>query len=144
MTRPTLAVALWACLAGCATAPEAPATALAALGAASTDEPTMEPRVRPHLIDTSLENGLRILLVQDRTAPLVTYQVWFNVGSIYENEAPEGTDHGITGLSHFFEHLMFRGTKKYPRYFDRIYAMGGKLNAFTWLDETVYWENLPS
>ena len=69
---------------------------------------------------------------------------WIGVGSIYEHEAPEGADHGITGLSHFFEHMMFRGTEKYPRYFDTIYGLGGKLNAFTWLDETVYWENLPS
>jgi zinc protease len=108
------------------------------------EEPTLEPRVRPHLIDTVLENGLRVLLVQERSSPLVVFQAWFDVGSMYEHEMPEGVDHGITGLSHFFEHMMFRGTEKYPRYFDTIYGLGGKLNAFTWLDETVYWENLPS
>ena len=110
----------------------------------AAEEPTLEPRVRPHLIDTVLDNGLRVLLVQERSSPLVAFQAWFGVGSIFEHEAPEGADHGITGLSHFFEHMMFRGTEKYPRYFDTIYGLGGKLNAFTWLDETVYWENLPS
>jgi predicted Zn-dependent peptidase len=144
MTRSIVALVMGACLAACATAPAPPVAGATGRDRGPAEELTLEPRVRPHLIDTSLENGLRILLVQDRTAPLVTFQVWFNVGSIYENEAPEGTDHGITGLSHFFEHLMFRGTERYPRYFDMIYAMGGKLNAFTWLDETVYWENLPS
>ncbi len=96
------------------------------------------------MIDTVLENGLRVLLVQERSSPLVTFQAWVGVGSLFEHEAPEGVDHGITGLSHFFEHMMFRGTEKFPRYFDTIYGMGGKLNAFTWLDETVYWENMPS
>ena len=99
---------------------------------------------RPHLIEATLQNGLKILMIQDRSAPLVSFQVWFDVGSVHEHEAAPGEDHGITGLSHFFEHMMFRGTKRFPRFFDTIYGLGGRLNAFTWLDETVYWENVPS
>ena len=60
-----------------------------------------------------------------------TRQVWANIMA-------------SQGLSHFFEHMMFRGTEAHPKFFDEIYSLGGKLNAFTWLDETVYWENLPS
>ena len=142
--RGALAALVLATLTACAPrAVERPAEAVTAAGPVA-EEPTLEPRVRPHMIDTVLENGLRVLLVQERSSPLVTFQSWIGVGSIYEHEAPEGADHGITGLSHFFEHMMFRGTEKYPRYFDTIYGLGGKLNAFTWLDETVYWENLPS
>lgn len=142
--RGALAVLVLATLAACVPrAVEQSAEAVTAAGPVA-EEPTLEPRVRPHMIDTVLENGLRVLLVQERSSPLVTFQSWIGVGSIYEHEAPEGADHGITGLSHFFEHMMFRGTEKYPRYFDTIYGLGGKLNAFTWLDETVYWENLPS
>lgn len=104
-----------------------------------------EPRsLRPEIRHETLENGLNVYLLEDHAAPLVSYQVWFDVGSRNEREAGPGEDHGITGLSHFFEHMMFRGTDKHPKFFDEIYALGGKLNAFTWLDETVYWENMPS
>jgi zinc protease len=100
--------------------------------------------LRPEIRHETLPNGLKIYLLEDHAAPLVSYQVWFDVGARNEHEAGPGQDHGITGLSHFFEHLMFRGTSKHPKFFDEIYALGGKLNAFTWLDETVYWENMPS
>jgi predicted Zn-dependent peptidase len=96
------------------------------------------------VLRATLDNGLEVYLVEDRTAPLVSYQVWFSVGSVDEREMRPGDTHGLTGLSHFFEHLMFRGTAKYPKFFDQIYEWGGQLNAFTWLDETVYWETLPS
>ena len=103
-----------------------------------------EPRsLRPELGVHSLPNGLTIYTLEDHSAPLVTYEVWFKVGSSYERQGTGG-GHGITGLSHFFEHMMFRGTKKHPKFFDDIYAMGGKLNAWTWMDSTVYWEKLPS
>ena len=100
--------------------------------------------LRPHLIETTLANGLRVYMVEDHSAPLVTYQVWMHVGSLHEREKGPSEDHGITGLSHFFEHMMFRGTAKYPDYFDAVYKLGGELNAFTWHDETVFWENIPS
>jgi len=110
---------------------------------AAAEEP--EPRsLRPTIRRATLPNGLDVYMLEDHAAPLVSFQVWFDVGSRNEREARDGEDHGITGLSHFFEHMMFRGTEKHPKFFDEIYALGGKLNAFTWLDETVYWENMPS
>ncbi|MFT7622416.1 MAG: zinc protease [Myxococcota bacterium] len=94
----------------------------------------LTPTIEKH----TLGNGLDVYLLQDKSAPIFTFQYWVKVGS---GDEWEGTP-GITGLSHFFEHMMFRGTKKYPGYFDEISKRGGKLNAFTWLDETVYWEKL--
>lgn len=110
----------------------------------ATSRGAMTSGVRPTIVEETLDNGLRVYMIEDRSAPLVSYQVWFEVGSVDEHEAESGATHGITGLSHFFEHMMFRGTEKHPDFFDAIYSMGGKLNAFTWMDETVYWENIPS
>ncbi|MCX6639984.1 MAG: pitrilysin family protein [bacterium] len=86
-----------------------------------------------------LSNGLKILTWEDHSAPVITYQVWFNVGSI--NERP-----GITGISHLFEHLMFKGSKKYgpEEHNNIIQAHGGRCNAFTSNDMTVYHENIAS
>ena len=86
-----------------------------------------------------LDNGLRILTWEDHSAPVISYQVWFDVGSI--NERP-----GITGISHLFEHMMFKGSKKYgpEEHSDIVKAHGGRLNAFTSNDMTVYFENIAS
>ncbi|RJP73687.1 MAG: insulinase family protein [Candidatus Zixiibacteriota bacterium] len=86
-----------------------------------------------------LPNGLRILAWEDHSAPVVSYQVWFNVGS--RNERP-----GITGISHLFEHMMFKGSKKYgpEEHANIVQAQGGRLNAFTSNDMTVYYENIAS
>jgi zinc protease len=86
-----------------------------------------------------LENGLRILLLEDHGAPVVSYQVHFDAGS--RNERP-----GITGISHLFEHMMFKGTPGCgPEEFARlIQAEGGQVNAFTTEDSTCYYENLPA
>ena len=85
-----------------------------------------------------LANGLTILTLEDHSHPIVTYQVHFATGS--RNERP-----GITGISHLFEHMMFRGSKELgPEEFARIIqANGGTLNAFTTVDNTSYFENLP-
>jgi len=85
-----------------------------------------------------LPNGLKILTLEDPSHPIVTYQVHFATGS--RNERP-----GITGISHLFEHMMFRGSKELgPEEFARIIqANGGTLNAFTTIDNTSYFENLP-
>lgn len=87
----------------------------------------------------TLENGLTVLLHQDNSVPLINYQQWFRVGS--KNEQP-----GRTGLAHFFEHLMFKGTKKYPGESTQrlIQASGGSNNAFTSYDYTGYYETFPS
>jgi zinc protease len=86
-----------------------------------------------------LDNGLTLLFLEDQSAPVFTYQTWYRVGSSYE-EAKK------TGLAHFFEHLMFKGTKKHPEgTFDRMMEeRGAQTNAGTWLDWTFYYENLPA
>jgi zinc protease len=85
-----------------------------------------------------LANGLRVLSLSDPRAAVATFQVWYDTGS--RNERP-----GITGISHLFEHLMFKGTEKVgPEEHSRmIQAVGGVQNAFTTWDVTAYWQALP-
>jgi zinc protease len=87
----------------------------------------------------TLPNGLKVILVEEHKAPVVTSQVWYRVGSRYE--VP-----GWTGLSHLLEHMMFKGTPRYGKgEFSRIVAKnGGNENAFTGRDYTAYFENLSS
>ena len=90
-----------------------------------------------------LANGMQILLVPDHSAPVFTFQKWFKVGSAGEKMDPRLKK---TGLAHFFEHMMFRGTKKVPEgQFDARLTSAGSvgLNATTWLDRTNYFESLP-
>jgi len=84
-----------------------------------------------------LENGLRVFVVEDHSAPVAAVQVWYKVGS--RNES-----YGITGISHVLEHMMFRFKWRgvdFSRYIDR---MGGRDNAFTTRDATAYHEVVPS
>jgi zinc protease len=85
----------------------------------------------------ALKNGLRVILIEDHSVPIVTYQTWYRVGSV--DEVP-----GKTGLAHLFEHLMFKGTPKYPakQFFTQLEAKGAEVNAYTTRDYTVYYENL--
>ncbi len=85
----------------------------------------------------SLDNGLKILTLEDHSAPVVTFQMWVHTGS--RNEHP-----GITGISHLFEHMMFKGSKKYgpEEHANIVKRNGGNLNAFTSDDVTVYFENI--
>lgn len=102
-----------------------------------------EARLRPkapEIIHEKLPNGLQLYLVQDSTTPLVTCQIWYRVGSTHEHEGA----HGITGLSHFLEHMLFRGTERFPDCFQAVYARGGQLNGWTWYDATCFWEKLPA
>jgi zinc protease len=86
-----------------------------------------------------LDNGLEVLILEDHTVPLVTVQAWYRVGS--RNERP-----GITGISHFLEHMMFKGTTKYGpgMYSQLIQRYGGTQNAFTSHDMTAYYAVLPA
>jgi len=86
-----------------------------------------------------LDNGLMVLLLPDQSCPTVTVQAWYRCGS--KDERP-----GITGISHLFEHMMFKGTKKYPKEkFDRlVMGNGGINNAWTSFDNTTYYEVMPS
>jgi zinc protease len=87
--------------------------------------------------ETTLSNGMKVLVKEDHRAPVVVSQVWYKVGSSYE-------DNGITGVSHVLEHMMFKGTKKYGTgEFSRIIAEnGGSENAFTGRDFTAYFQQL--
>jgi zinc protease len=87
-------------------------------------------------------NGLRLLLLQNRVAPVVTFAVVYHVGS--RNEAV-----GYTGATHLLEHLMFKGTPEYNREKGTaiaavLEALGARFNATTWFDRTNYYETLPS
>ena len=84
-----------------------------------------------------LDNGLKILVKEDHRAPVVVSQVWYKVGGSYEHD-------GITGVSHALEHMMFKGTEKYPPgQFSRIISEnGGRDNAFTGPDYTAYFQTL--
>src|SRR5438093_3159020 len=86
-----------------------------------------------------LTNGMKILLLEDHTIPNIALYFFHRVGS--RNERP-----GLTGLSHFFEHMMFNGAKKYgPKMFDRTMEdKGGANNAYTSEDLTVYQDWFPS
>ena len=86
----------------------------------------------------TLKNGMKILVQEDHTIPNVALYIFYRIGS--RNERP-----GTTGLSHFFEHMMFNGAKKYgPGEFDRVMeAAGGANNAYTSHDVTVYQDWFP-
>ncbi len=85
---------------------------------------------------TILDNGLTILTCEDHSVPTVSYQTFMNVGSRDEVKP------GITGLAHVFEHMMFRGTEKYPDYDQALGNFGPETNAYTSDDATVYFVNV--
>jgi zinc protease len=86
----------------------------------------------------TLDNGLDVLLHQDRACPIVAVNLWYHVGS--KNEQP-----GHTGFAHLFEHLMFEGSEHYDRgYFQPLQGAGATLNGSTNADRTNYWEVVPS
>ena len=86
-----------------------------------------------------LDNGLHVILHQDNSVPIVTTSVLYHVGSKDENP-------GRTGFAHFFEHLLFEGTKNIPKgkWFSIVNGNGGSNNAYTTDDFTYYYENFPS
>lgn len=91
-----------------------------------------------------LKNGFRVLFLPRHQAKVLTYQVWFRVGSVDEKLDPKLKK---TGLAHLFEHMMFRGSEKYPdNKFDEITArLGGeRQNATTYYYRTNYFESIPS
>ena len=91
------------------------------------------------IINTKLENGLQVNLKEIHTAPIISHWLWYRVGS--RDETP-----GKTGISHWVEHMQFKGTEKYPSgVLDKIVSrVGGIWNAFTYMDWTAYFETLPS
>jgi zinc protease len=101
--------------------------------------PCSEAGLKDQVFETVLSNGLKVILLENHKVPLITFQVWYRVGS--RNE-----EWGKTGLSHVLEHMMFKGTGKTgPLEFSRIVQEnGGNDNAFTSRDYTAYFENLNS
>lgn len=85
----------------------------------------------------TLDNGLKVLVKEDHRAPVAVSMVWYNVGSADEPG-------GITGVSHALEHIMFKGTQKYPLgvFSKTIADVGGQENAFTNYDYTAYFEKI--
>lgn len=84
-----------------------------------------------------LDNGMKVIVKEDRRAPIMVSQVWYKVGSSYEPD-------GVTGVSHVLEHMMFKGTTTLePGEFSRIIAAnGGSENAFTGRDYTAYFQTM--
>ena len=85
----------------------------------------------------TLENGLRVLVHEDKSTPLVAMNILYDVGSRDE-------DPGMTGLAHLFEHLMFGGSVNIPEYDKPLQMVGGENNAFTNNDITNYYLTIPS
>lgn len=85
----------------------------------------------------ALQNGMQVLVIPDHRAPVVTQMLWFRVGGV--DDPP-----GISGIAHFFEHMMFRGTKSVPGdlFSQTIAKNGGETNAFTNHDYTAYYEQI--
>jgi zinc protease len=90
-----------------------------------------------HVHETTLDNGLKVVVKPDRRAPVVVSQLWYKVGSSDESA-------GLTGISHVLEHMMFKGSEHLgPGEFSRIIAEhGGRENAFTSKDYTAYYQQL--
>ncbi len=95
------------------------------------------PRVSTQVKEITLKNGLKVIVKPDHRAPVVISQVWYKVGSSYESG-------GTTGVSHVLEHMMFKGTEKFPTgEFNKIISRnGGEDNAFTSRDYTAYYQKL--
>lgn len=88
---------------------------------------------------TTLDNGLTIVLKEMHHAPVASFMVWYRVGSRHERP-------GVTGVSHWVEHMMFKGTPTFPNgsLDSMVSREGGYWNAFTWVDFTAYYETMPT
>lgn len=113
---------------------------LVAVGVQASTPPASEAlKIDFPVVREVLENGLTVLLVQDRRVPMISYHTWYNIGSRDERE-------GVTGSAHMLEHMMFQGAKKYSgKDFHRLMEESGiEWNAFTSNDYTGFYMNLPS
>jgi zinc protease len=103
---------------------------------------TLSAAVRPPRLEysiTTLPNGLTVVLSEDHSTPIVHAELWYHVGS--KDERP-----GRTGFAHLFEHMMFKGSKNADpeEHSSMIASVGGRSNAYTNDDTTVFWETVPS
>jgi len=92
----------------------------------------------PEIADFTLPNGLEVVVIPDHRAPVVTHMIWYKVGAA--DETP-----GKSGLAHFLEHLMFKGTEKNPgaAFSHQVSENGGQENAFTTSDYTGFFQRVP-
>jgi zinc protease len=105
-------------------------------------DPSSRAAVRPPKLDykmSTLPNGLKVVLLEDHSAPIVHVEIWYHVGSKNEKK-------GRTGFAHLFEHMMFKGSKNvepegHPSY---ISSVGGQSNASTNEDATIFWQTVPA
>jgi zinc protease len=105
-------------------------------------DPLARAAVRPPKLDyqmSTLPNGLKVVLLEDHSTPIVHAELWFHVGSKNERK-------GRTGFAHLFEHMMFKGSKNvepegHPSW---ISSVGGQSNASTNEDATIFWETVPA
>jgi predicted Zn-dependent peptidase len=113
-----------------------------ALAAGVSWQAAVDAAVRPPRLEFQrfqLPNGLTVILHQDRSTPIVHVQTWYHVGS--KDEKP-----GRTGFAHLFEHMMFKGSKNVEpeQHTSIVSSVGGRANAYTNEDATVYWQTVPS
>src|SRR5262245_13310854 len=89
----------------------------------------------PDVAPFTLANGLEVVVIPDRRTPVITHMLWYRVGAA--DETP-----GKSGLAHFLEHLLFKGTEKYPQglFSQTVATIGGQENAFTSSDYTGYFQ----
>ncbi|MEP0232813.1 pitrilysin family protein [Roseibium sp.] len=94
-------------------------------------------QIAPDLSHFTLDNGLEVVVIPDHRAPVVTHMLWYKVGSADEPE-------GQSGVAHFLEHLMFKGTKNHPKgaFSTMVAENGGQENAFTSNDYTAYFQRV--
>ena len=105
----------------------------AAPAAAASDSASPDP-----ITSFTLDNGMQVVVIPDHRAPIVTHMVWYKIGSADEPS-------GKSGVAHFFEHLMFKGTTNHKagEFGARIAEIGGSENAFTTDDYTAYYQTVP-
>ncbi len=113
-------------------------TTCAALAVAAATAPAAATGNGARIAHFALSNGLEVVVIPDHRAPVVTHMLWYRVGSA--DETP-----GKSGLAHFLEHLMFKGTAKNPsgRFSQVVATIGGQENAFTSSDYTGYFQRVP-
>lgn len=91
----------------------------------------------PHIVHSRLDNGMEVVVIPDHRAPVVTHMVWYRNGSA---DDPAGK----SGIAHFLEHLMFKGTEAHPQgaFSEAVAEVGGQENAFTSSDYTAYFQRV--
>jgi len=95
------------------------------------------PRIAPDASSFKLANGMEVVVIPDHRAPIVTHMVWYRIGAA---DDPAGK----SGIAHYLEHLMFKGTKNHPagEFSNKVSEVGGVENAFTTADATAYFQTV--